>query len=411
MSIDGADPLRALRERIVELVVWFGEDRRRLPEAQAAWRQDQLWDRRLDEEEARWELLLDEQRPLPFAPLTGTRPERLLLELECLDRVAWLFAGNARMAPAELLSRGGREHYIVRLARERTPHAARQAGLIVTHLRYHALIPARVDCDPGRSYRVRVEAMRHGAPRCEQALARGHVTVATTSFGDDAPIDWNGLTVPTADERARKLTKAIADAAARGVDVLVAPELTVPPSARAAVLHSLRWSSGPQLALIVPGSFHEHEDGELFNRALLVDGKGNELATYRKLTKFGKFEGWLESIAVGDEITVIITPIGTVAVAICKDFCDDYVGRVWDQIQPEWLLVPAYGKGASAHETAARRIGRMLGTITILAHEGDRSLEAPQNSFVHVTELLKGNSQAPEFTEYRIQMLDDSQSS
>jgi hypothetical protein len=87
------------------------------------------------------------------------------------------------------------------------------------------------------------------------------------------------------------------------------------------------------------------------------------------------------------------------------------VGRVWDQIQPEWLLVPAYGKGASAHETAARRIGRMLGTITILAHEGDRLLEAPQNSFVHVTEVLKDNSQAPEFAEHKIHMLDDAQSS
>lgn len=410
MSIDGADPLRALRERIVELVVWFGEDRRRLPEAQAAWRQDELWDRRLDEAEARWMQHLAEERPLAFTPLTAG-PERLLHELECLDRVAWLFAGNSRLAPAELLRPGGREHYLVRLGRERTPHAARQAGLIFTHLRYHALIPARVDCDPSRSYRVRVEVMRHGAQRCEAALARGHVTVATTSFGDDARIDWSELTVPTADERARKLTKAIADAASRGVDILVAPELTVPPRARTSIVQALRWTSGPELALIVPGSFHEHEEGEVFNRAILVDGKGNELAAYRKLTKFGKFDGWLESIAVGDEITVIVTPIGTVAVAICKDFCDDYVGRVWDQIQPEWLLVPAYGKGASAHETAARRIGRMLGTITILAHEGDRVLEAPQNSFIHVTELLKGNAQAPDFIEHKIQMLDDTQSS
>lgn len=411
MTIDGADPLRALRERIVELVVWFGEDRRRLPEAQESWRQDQLWDRRLADEEERWEELLDERKPLPFASLASATPARLLLELELVDRVAWLFAGSMRLAPAELVQRGGREHYLVRLARERTPHAARQAGLIYTHLRYHALIPARVECDPVRSYRVRVEPMRHGAARCDEALARGYVTVATTSFGDDARVDFQELTVPTADERARKLTKAIADGAARGVDVLVAPELTVPPSARAAILHAMRWASGPQLALLVPGSFHEREEGGIFNRAILVDGKGNELAEHRKLTKFGRLEGWIESIDLGDEIVVIVTPIGTVAVAICKDFCDDHVGRIWEQLQPEWILVPAYGKGASAHETAARRIGRMTGAITILAHEGDRVLEAPPNSFIHVTELLHANSQAPEFFEYKIQLLDDAQSS
>jgi hypothetical protein len=411
MSVDGADLLRALRERIVELVVWFGEDRRRLPDAQEMWRQDELWDRRLLDEETRWQELLGDQKPFPFASLTSSSPARLLLELECIDHLAWLYAGNAHLAPAQVIRRGGREHYLVRLARERTPHTARQADVIYTHLRYHALVPARIEVDAVRSYRVRVEPMRHGSLRCEEALARGAVKVATTSFGDEARIDFDKLTVPTADERARKLSKAIADAATRGVDIFVVPELTVPPSARAEVLRDLRWATGPQLALLAPGSFHEREEGLVFNRAILVDGKGNELCTHRKLTKFGQLEGWLEAIALGDEITVLVTPIGTVALAICKDFCDDHVGRVWDQIQPEWLIVPAYGRGASAHETAARRIARMVGTVIILAHEGDRLLGAEQNSFVQGSELLKGNSQAPDFFEYKIQFTDDVQTS
>ena len=411
MSTDGADLLRALRERIVELVVWFGEDRRRLPDAQELWRQDELWDRRVLDEETRWQELLVAPQPFPFASLTSSPPARLLLELECLDHLAWLYAGNAHLAPAQILRRGGREHYLVRLARERMPHTARQADVIYAHLRYHSLIPARVECDAVRSYRVRVEPMRHGALRCEEALARKAVKVATTSFGDGARIDFGELTVPTAEERARKLSKAVADAAARGVDILVAPELTVPSSARAAVLRELRWAKGPQLALLAPGSFHEREDDGVFNRAILVDGKGNEICTHRKLTKFGQLEGWLESIVLGNEITVIVTPIGTVALAICKDFCDDHVGRVWDQIQPEWLLVPAYGRGSSAHETAAKRIARVVGTIVILAHESDRLPEEEQNSFVHVTELLKGNSQAPDFFEHKIDFTDDTQSS
>lgn len=407
MANGGADLLRALRERIVELVVWFGEDRRRLPDAQEAWRQDELWDRRVSDEETRWQELLGDQQPFPYAPLTSSSPSRLLLELECVDHLAWLFAGNAHLAPAQVVRRGGREHYLIRLARERTPHTARQADVIYTHLRYHALVPARVECDAVRSYRVRVEPMRHGALRCEEALARGSVKVATTSFGDGARVDFNELTIPTAEERARKLSQAVADAAARGVDILVAPELTMPASARAAVLRELRWAKGPQLALLAPGSFHEREDDGTFNRAILVDGKGNELCTHRKLTKFGQLDGWLESIDLGDEITIVVTPIGTIALAICKDFCDDHVGRVWDQIQPEWLLIPAYGSGASAHETAARRIARVAGTIVILAHEGDRLLDVAQNSFLHVAELLRGNSQAPDFFEHIVNFSDD----
>jgi hypothetical protein len=406
MSIDRADPLRALRERIVELVAWFGEDGRRLPEAQDVWRQDQLWDRRLREEEERWRIAIAERARLPFASLSDPAP-RLLLELECLDHVAWEIAGIARLAPAPTFRRGDREYYLVRLARERRPHVARQAGIIYTHLRYHALVPTRVECDAVRSYRVVVKSMIDGR-RCAEAIDRGRVSVATTSFADDAPVDWNDLSIPTAEERGLKLSKAIADAAARGVDILVAPELTVTPSVRTNVLRTLQWAGGPQLALLVPGTFHEREDDAVFNRAILVDGKGNELCTHRKLTKFGLLEeGWLETIALGDQISVLVTPIGTVAIAICKDFCDDFVGRVWAQIQPEWLLVPAYGKGASAHETAAKRISRMVGTIIILAHEGDRDLDAPQNSFIHGRELVRSNSKAPDFFEYFVNLQDE----
>lgn len=416
MAVDRADPLRGLRERIVELVAWFGDDSRRLPAAQVAWRQDELWDRRLLDEEERWRVAVAERAKLPFASFSEGGA-RLLLELECIDRIAWELAGVARLAPPAVFRRGDREYYLVRLARERRPHIARQAGVIYTHLRFHALVPTRVECDSVRSYRVSVKTLIDGR-RLAEAVDRGRVSVATTSFEDGAPIDWEGLTIPNAEERALRLSKAVADAAARGVDILVAPELTVPAGARAHVMRAMQWASGAQLALLVPGSFHEREaiegrepdagETDVYNRALLVDGKGNELVAHRKLTKFGLLEeGFLESIALGDQITVLVTPIGTVAVAICKDFCDDFVGRVWEQLQPEWLLVPAYGRGASAHEAAAKRISRMVGTIVILAHEGDRALGAVQNSFVQSADLTKTNSKAPEFLDLKIILQDE----
>lgn len=413
MPVDGADPLRTLRERIVELVAWFGEDGRRLPAAQSAWRHDELWDKRIDAEVERWQGLMEEGRPLPLAALAVSPPAGVLFELECLDLLAWYFPG-AGSAPAPRFRRGDREYYLVRLARERTPHTARQAGLIYTHLRYHALVPTRIEIDAVRSYSVRIDPRIWGSDRWGDMRARGHVRVATTSFGDGAEIEWNdhaAVSVPTAGDRARNLGKAIEDAARGGVDILVAPELTVPPGARDQVLSELRWASGRQLALLVPGSFHERVADRTVNRALLADGKGNVLLEHLKLAMFGENDGWLESISLGDEIRVVVTPIGTVAIAICKDFCDYFVGRVWEQLQVEWLLVPAYGRGANAHEEAAGRVARMVGTVTILAHEGDHAKQVDSNSFVHVTSLAKPDPKkelnAPKYFEYLVNLGDD----
>ncbi|HWU90596.1 MAG TPA: nitrilase-related carbon-nitrogen hydrolase, partial [Kofleriaceae bacterium] len=293
---------------------------------------------------------------------------------------------------------------------ERTPYTARQAGLIYTHLRYHALVPAQIEIDAVRSYRVRIEPGLRGADRWSAVRARGHVRVATTSFGDGAAIEWTdraAVGVSTADERARKLGQAIEDAARAGVDILVAPELTLPPAARDQVLAELRWASGPELALLVPGSFHERIADRTVNRALLADGKGNVLCEHHKLAMFGAHDGWLESIALGDEVRVVVTPIGTVAIAICKDFCDYFVGRIWEQLQAEWLLVPAYGRGASAHEEAAARVARMVGTVIVLAHEGDRATEVEPNSFVHGQTLAKGTRNAPEYFTHSIPLADE----
>jgi hypothetical protein len=57
------------------------------------------------------------------------------------------------------------------------------------------------------------------------------------------------------------------------------------------------------------------------------------------------------------------------------------VGAIWHEIQPDWLLVPAYGPGERPHQAAAARIGRMVGTVTVLAHQGDRT--TPFRSFIH----------------------------
>jgi predicted amidohydrolase len=250
----------------------------------------------------------------------------------------------------------------------------------------------------------------------ERPLSSGELGVATTSFDDGGTIEWSGeraTAICDGSERGSKLWAAIEAAERDGFDVLVAPELTVTPAARRWITRQLRWRgdvpgeppAANPLALVAPGSFHEQVGARFVHRAILLDGAGNAVLEHHKLVPFGTLASFVEDIHPGDSVTLLITPIGTVAIAICKDFCDDHVGAIWHHLQPEWLLVPAYGGGARAHEAAAARIGRMLGTITVLAHQGDAAQNAPFNSFIHEAGTsFETSCNAPHFTGRKIRI-------
>lgn len=386
------DGLAALRARLFELIEWFGEDVDRLPAAQARWRaaqnasqDDDLWRHQVEREVERYLARLDSP-PLTFEVLSPDRSaEAVLLELEAIDQVAWQWPGSAHDLAPQQFGSGDRARYVVRLGRERKPHTGKQAGVLYTHLRHHALIPLQVTVParPG-SLRVRLTTVAAGF---ERPVARAQIGVATTSFDDGASIEWTGeraTAIHNGADRASKLWATIQAAADDGIDVLVAPELTVTPEARRWIARQLRWLPGPtssRLALVVPGSFHEQVGQRFVHRAIAFGGSGNELLEHHKLVAYGSLAGTLEDIQLGDTVTVLITPIGTIAVAICKDFCDDHMGAIWHELQPDWLLVPAYGPGERAHQAAAARIGRMVGTVTVLAHQGDQN--TPFRSFIH----------------------------
>ena len=396
MAEVGFDTVRWLRQRLCAHVAWFQAVPNRLLAAQAERRLDELWSRRVTDAVDR--VLAEVERTEALAPPAAT-PERAaarLQDLEVCDQAAWHLAGNSRMAPVDLVGAGDDARYVVRLAGPRRPRTAGQVGVLYSHLPYHAVIPLVVRAGDGRSYPVRIAPMVHGA-RLERVRVTAGVKVAAVSFHDDGRIAWQSgprgaraTDVDKVEARAAELATSIALAAEAGVDVLVAPELTLPPLARDRALARLRWAKEPRLGLIVPGSFHEQEAGGHFNRAVVVDGQGNSILgdvvhDHRKLAVFGALEpgALVEDIDGGTGITAVVTPIGLVAVAICKDFCDVHVGDIWRQLQPEWLLVPAYGPGLDAHRSAAQRIALAAGTVTVLAHEAMDSTPGPAQSFVH----------------------------
>jgi predicted amidohydrolase len=406
MSVD-VDLAPRLRARLLDLYHWFRDDMNRLVDAQAAWRADELW---ADRRAAEVTHLLGGR--LSSAP--STVPARALFELECVDLALWQC--YRRVVPPRLVGTGERARFVVRLARRRDPLAAHQANLLSTHMRYHAIVPPTVTATGGATFRVRFAA--HDTPRCTEPRDRGAVEVATTSFADGSCIEWcrddrSARAVPAAEQRTTALSQALRDAAAAGVDLLIAPELTVPPEHRARLFAELRSGgrTAPRVALALLGSFHErrvdrHGSERVYNVAILVDGFGNQVVEHRKLVPFGD-HGEVgaptpEAISVGHEITLVQTPIGLVAVAICKDFCDVHVGTVWRELQPEWLLVPAYGDGATAHQRAAHAIALVSATVTVVAHEPKHSEAGAGASFVHDRERVATPGVAPAFGRHSV---------
>lgn len=414
MSADGVDGLVVIRRRLFQLVEWFRGDVDRLRTAQARWRtaqqgieDDELWQRRVETEVDNLLIRL-ESKQLAFVALSSdSSADAVLLELEAIDRAAWLWAGPTQGAPSQTFGSGDRACYVVRLGRERLPRTASQAGVVYTHLRYHAVVPKRIVLRARPApIQVRLRMMATGF---DGPLARKELGLATTSFDDGATIERNGeraTTIRNGDDRGSQLWTAIQAAERDGFDVLVAPELTITPTVRQRIAQQLRWrvdmpgdvAAVNRLALLVPGTFHEQIGARFVHRALVLDRAGNAVLEHHKLVSFGTLADFMEDIDLGDVVTLLITPIGTVAIAICKDFCDDHVGAIWHQIQPEWLLVPAFGKGENAHADAAARIGRMVGTVTVLAHQGDAAQNAPFKSFIHDAERpFDTNCSAPHF--------------
>lgn len=396
------------RRRLFELHGWFRADMNRLTDAQAVWRgADDLWARRRQKEVER---LIDGGPATTGAP---TSPDAALFELEALDEAAWVQSPDA--GPPLPWKDGELSWHVVRLARRRAPLAAHQIGLLSTHLRYHAVIPTRVTAVGGATFEVQIETVT--SRRSRAAMRRGAISVATTSFGDGASIEWAGdppvaASIPTAGARADALSDALRAAARENVDVFVAPELTVPPRERDRVIADLANGRGAaQVALAVLGSFHESGraiDGaeRTFNVAVLVDGAGNRIHEHRKLSAYGEHGAGepREVIGVGNTITLIQTPLGLVALAICKDFCDVHFERIWCELQPEWILVPAYGDGESAHVRAARNAALVSGSVTIVAHEAAGSVPAASGSFVYDRARIDTHCRAPAFRLHVIDM-------
>ena len=154
-----------------------------------------------------------------------------------------------------------------------------------------------------------------------------------------------------------KAEAMIREAAARGADVVVLPEMYACPYSReyfrkfAAMGHedSCRRMAGwakQNHILLVGGSVPEAEDGLLYNSCFVYDPDGRLIARHRKIHLFdvdipGMRFHESHSFAPGRDITVFDTPFGRMGAAICFDVRFPELFRAMARRGAELICLPA----------------------------------------------------------------------
>lgn len=289
----------------------------------------------------------------------------------------------------------GRERYWLhrrRLGRTaEAPFPARQRGHLQHWLKHHWVLPARLG-DIGIAV---MAAPRRVRASCAAWLQRGRVRIWVGDFPDGIRPDWlpesaecpGWRAVRLADDagtRRSGLLTMLDAAAAAEADLVVLPELCLPPDLQAEVENWLDAHAHP-FGLVLPGTFHEAQGPRFFNRARLRDGIGATVLEHRKL-KSACFDGRPEQIEGGGRLDLLDTPLGLFAIPICLDYCEVGIPfpELWQRLGLEWALVPAFGPDSSvrAHARRAKEMAGFFATVTVLANQHPHGI-AMDHGFVH----------------------------
>jgi hypothetical protein len=305
--------------------------------------------------------------------------------LEAIDEYLWIHydaMGNA--PPAQVWLEG--EDWLIhrrRIAASRHSCHAAQTGHLQTWCPFHWVLPTTF---AGFTVR-RVMAPDTLASAIEALRATGELRIAIASFADGVAPAWEhhepplvrALTLTDETRRWAGIDKALQSALQAEAHALVLPELSVTPGHVDGVR---RWLDGFETApmlMVLPGSFHRQSAGGVRNQAELLDGYGQVLISHHKLTRFGGVDN-PEGIETGEEIQLLDTPLGLLAIPICLDFCEEAhpINALWQALGVEWLLVPAMGKDESirAHLRRTAELHRAHGTVTAVANQHPEGLDA-----------------------------------
>lgn len=291
----------------------------------------------------------------------------------------------------------GTEYWLVPvpLAARHKAHTAQQAMRQSRWFHHHAVFPRRT----AHGYEVRLQASRSELDeRLTSILGQPSpgLGVWIAHFCDGADVVWdqnsspvgNWRTVRVSDHaiRARSICATLKKCMEQSAQVVVFPEFTIDLEQRKTVrefLQSQATGSGP--LIVVAGSFHAPvtdaaSGNTYFNTAPVYGPGGRELFAHRKLRLFGEARVGSEHAEVGNQLDILLTPIGCMTVLICKDFCDDApcVSGLLTEVPVDWVFVPSYGNRAtlSLHKKKASQLARVTpGTSVAVAQTRNTAMD------------------------------------
>jgi hypothetical protein len=239
--------------------------------------------------------------------------------------------------------------------------------------RYHAVVPAAIgDLTVKLSLHDQVSSSASSGQKTIWSYGAAvfpNMTVTTKAVGDDEFV----VTEAIVDSDAHVITSQLGQALAARCEVLAWPELTMSLTRQdilKAALNADPLGDRRCVPIVVAGSWHVDEGGEIYNRAEAMTGRAKPLATCDKRRKF-KFDDRYEAIKPGETLTVIVMEDRLVTVAICLDFCDDGDDEIYRRLGADVVIVPSMGdlKTVRAHERHAKELQSQHGTVSLIVQQ------------------------------------------
>ena len=322
---------------------------------------------------------LQEEEPIKLQAIRA-QPLALIRALD--DYIASTSAldsqSTSTSTSAYVIEEDGNGYWLVpvTLAARRQAAMDRQPARLAQWFRHHAALPTRT----AHGIEVIASRSRSALNTALEILAdhpNGKVKAWIAHFDDGADVvwdrqispigNWRALAVEPHTTRQDSVLQTLAAAAQAGAQVVVFPEFTLDLQHRDQLAVYLRQNpSGIQL--VVAGAFHEPEQATdpsvAYNTAPVFTGSGRKLFAHRKLRLFGRNDLGAEFAEVGNRLHVLITPIGSMTIMICKDFMDEdpRVDNLLAEVPVDWVWVPSYGDETTLKGHKAR--ARKLATVT-----------------------------------------------
>lgn len=177
----------------------------------------------------------------------------------------------------------------------------------------------------------------------------------------------------------------------QGAHILLMPELTITPLIRSKIvaeLERLNEGGDENHAMSVPfillGSFHEQVENGWCNHAdavLGLDGTHLFGCDKRKSVTFNNCKEGIECSPT--PLTCLFTPLGLMAMAICKDLFEGEPAAVLASLPLDWLLVPSMSDNINPHKVSARTMYNTGGAIVAVANQEMPGGKGSVPGFVH----------------------------